>query len=602
MSTNQPLQQVIAKPLTTNNTTFLIEKTAASVPLTQFIRELTQNAIEAKATKILWTRDLKWEAENVGSGPKLCVVDNGSGMSARTLEEHMSRFASSGKTQGVGANYGVGAKLAAAAHSPHGVVFKTWEKDNSVGSTCVLVVNPAAGLVGLLTLGNDSCVAPVPLAEAPDLIRKHGSGTVVTLLGNSLSDDTTAYPTANPTGQGGGSWVGRQLAMRYFDVREGVQLSAQEFSKNAKAAARAVETQQSHLDRRSENKHKGVVKVLDANYAVRWWLLDERDKDGARGQINPSGAQHGVLYEGELYSVKTGPNATRVLQKFGILAGAPRVAIYVEPLPLSAANTNLERTRVELPRSVELPIEEIADDFVANMPGVLRAYVEEQTRDATLDTEKIADRLLDLLKKMDVGHYRRSDTGTTFIDPDDEDAVGGASGTASTTSEGSAKGGTSGLPGSGRGAAVAEQTQGDRAKALNIRLPKVLICSDENKTKGTVPLSDAGPRIQDRAAVYIGGATPTLYVNIDFRAYDKLEKAVAKEVLNETQATNSALVRKRLVPIYVEGLLEAVLAGMSLSQQWDAEDKNTLLTPEALTLAALQRGYALHVAKSRMRK
>ena len=598
MSTHQTLHQVIAKPLTTSNTTFVIEKTAASVPLTQFIRELTQNAIEAGATKILWARDQAWEAENAGSGPKLCVVDNGCGMSAGTLEEHMSSYASSGKTQGVGANYGVGAKLAAAAHSPHGVVFKTWEKGNDVGSTCVLVVNPAEGLVGLLTLKNGSCVAPVPLEEAPELIRNHGSGTVVTLLGSSLSDDTTA----NPTDQGGASWVGQQLAMRYFDALGGVQLLAQEFSGKSQTTKRPVETQQLHLNKRSESVNRGVLRVLDAKYNVRWWLLNEREKDGAKEQINPSGAQHGVLHKGELYSVKTGANATRVLQKFGILAGHRRVAIYVEPLDGSGAGTNLERTRVELPRSVDLPMDDIADEFVAKMPGVLSAYVEEQTRGATLNTDKISDRLLDQLSKMGVGRYRKSATGTTFIDPDDDAALGGASGAASGASGGSARGGTSGLPGSGRGDAAAEQTRGDRAKSLNMRLPKVLICSDENKVDGAVPLSAAGLRIQDRAAVYIGGATPTLYVNIDFRAYDKLEKAVAKEVLNEAQATNSALVRSRLVSIYVEGLLEAVLAGMQLSHKWEPEDKNTLLTPEALTLAALQRGFAMHVAKSRMRK
>jgi hypothetical protein len=107
----------------------------------------------------------------------------------------------------------------------------------------------------------------------------------------------------------------------------------------------------------------------------------------------------------------------------------------------------------------------------------------------------------------------------------------------------------------------------------------------------------------DRAASY-RMASDTLYVNLDFRAYRTLETHLATELLSENEKSVSgeggcAVVRPHLLDAYVFKLAEAVITVRLLARSgsWSREAESSALSPEALTLAALQRASIVNEAK-----
>src|SRR6267142_2620186 len=162
-------------PMEVQNMGFLLDRLGADCAPLQFIRELTVNAIEAigrlstPAGEIVWDFDkTTFELEGVY---KLCVMDNGIGMSGPEMLQYINRLSSSGQTQSVTGNYGVGAKIAAATRNPLGVIYFSWKQDK--GSMIHLWRNPETGEYGLhqmkLPSGRYSHWGPVENTVKPDV-------------------------------------------------------------------------------------------------------------------------------------------------------------------------------------------------------------------------------------------------------------------------------------------------------------------------------------------------------------------------------------------------------------------------------------------------
>lgn len=117
-------------PMQTGNNSFLLERLAADCLPNQFLRELTQNAIEATVEagggSILWSYDS--EVFDKTGLKKLCIIDDGIGMSPEDMIEHINKLASSSKKQSLDANFGVGAKITAGVHSPSGLIYQSWKE------------------------------------------------------------------------------------------------------------------------------------------------------------------------------------------------------------------------------------------------------------------------------------------------------------------------------------------------------------------------------------------------------------------------------------------------------------------------------------------
>src|SRR4030067_1091327 len=94
-------------------TGFLLDRMAKDCSDLQFLRELTQNSIEAilrtpkKSGEIVW--DVDWTTYDLTGIYKLCVTDNGDGMTGEDMLRYINHLSSSGVVQAHNANYGVGA-------------------------------------------------------------------------------------------------------------------------------------------------------------------------------------------------------------------------------------------------------------------------------------------------------------------------------------------------------------------------------------------------------------------------------------------------------------------------------------------------------------
>ncbi len=192
--------------MTVRNTGFMVDRLGQDCAPLQFLRELTQNSIEAiqstqKVTgEIIW--DVNWDTFDLTGVYKLCVIDTGTGMTGEEMVQYINQLSSSVHEQSHDGNYGVGAKIAAATRNHHGLVYLSWK--DGVGSMIHLWRDPDSGEYGLRqmerandTFGHWAHVEDLVKPKADPLLDR--CGTKVILLGNEQDADTMKAPVGAPS-------------------------------------------------------------------------------------------------------------------------------------------------------------------------------------------------------------------------------------------------------------------------------------------------------------------------------------------------------------------------------------------------------------------
>src|SRR5687768_8140752 len=101
-------------PMSVANTGFMLDRLGQDCGPLQFLRELTQNSIEAildtpeKSGEIVWDAD--WDYFDLTNIFKLCIIDNGVGMTGAEMVNYINQLSSSVHPQSHAGNFGVGAK------------------------------------------------------------------------------------------------------------------------------------------------------------------------------------------------------------------------------------------------------------------------------------------------------------------------------------------------------------------------------------------------------------------------------------------------------------------------------------------------------------
>lgn len=100
--------------MTVQNIGFLLDRLGQDCHPLQYLRELTQNSIEAilrsgAAGEIVW--DVDWTTYDLEGVQKLCIVDTGDGMTGEEMVRFINQLSSSVSVQSFTGNYGVGRKL-----------------------------------------------------------------------------------------------------------------------------------------------------------------------------------------------------------------------------------------------------------------------------------------------------------------------------------------------------------------------------------------------------------------------------------------------------------------------------------------------------------
>lgn len=580
-------------PMEVDQLGFLVDRLGRDCAPLQYVRELTQNSIEAilrtpeKAGEIVW--DIDWNYLDLAGVYKLAIIDTGDGMAGEDLVRYINHLSASKGTQSFVANYGVGAKIAAATRNPHGLMYLSWQ--NGPGHMIHLWRDPDSNVYGLKRFevqdGRFAEVVRIDDDLKPPLIGRRG--TMVVLMGESEEDNTALAPDE---ASGGLKWISKYLNTRYFTFPEGISVKAREFARgddeswpkdptrqmSQGAILRTVDGQKGFLDRYAEKS--GDVKLVNAT--ARWWIL--RDPDELQGLKQYETRGHiAALYQNELYEMVTGRSATSRLQEFGVIFGSRRVVIYVEPDSELEDRIYSNTSRSHLLLDGEpLPWNEWAAQFRDSMPVEIRDLVEDMAPLGGDHRQNIHQRLRDIADLFRLSRYRPAKRADQAMPPDAE--VGGgrpASSDPKTTKTSRSGGGMGGRAGGVY--ALFATTEGDTpAEEVHPHVePKYRWVSVENGSREPEDM-------EDRAAKYLPDQN-LLLINEDFRGYRDLVERWKRRYEGTPGATPVII---DVVQEWVtQQLIETVLGvqGLRGARYWAADDVAKALSEEALTSAVMPK-------------
>lgn len=363
------------------NSQALLANMSATIPKSQFLREIPFNGIQACQRTATGRGKVVIDYEHVDGVAKLRVWDTGDGMSPTDLHARIGALSVAARTS---CNFGIGAKLALTRVSPHGVVYRTLR--DGVAAMATWAEDPTTGDRGLAVLNADGAtdleraVVPIDPACLPADIRRAGHGTAVTILGTDARDDTTW--TLRPDGSTSRRWLLESLNDRFASLPAGTEMRVVMRNVEKKNGAlvddvRSVVGTAKHLD----NYTRGAGGSADPRLGVhgkvriggpvpataRWWILPE-------GKDTPSymriGGRVRVVVGGEIQATHRASH----LNACGIWTKAARVEIHFEPDEAVDVRADVQRTGVTVDGE-PLPVLEWCEEFKRAMPTAIRALL-----------------------------------------------------------------------------------------------------------------------------------------------------------------------------------------------------------------------------------
>jgi hypothetical protein len=328
---------------------------AKDCPKYQFIREFTQNSIEAGAEHV------EWGVFKLQDGtPKLCITDDGCGMTPQEMIKLINGVFVSGKQQGIRDNFGIGAKISSVVSNKFGVIYQSWRN----GKGYYIHYGFDNGDYGLhkvneYSTGEESYYSELPDSQKPEMIKDHG--TRVIFLGDSESDVTSL---ARFAGLSGDSHISEYLHHRYFDLN-GVEIRAYDIASTGKIAQEGRERGEPKrpilgLKKRINDcaSSSGVVDISD-NIKVHWWIYEPKDKTSNR-YLKKNG-HIGILHKNEIFGLSS---SKPLYSAFGIVFSKNKVFMLVEVLDGMPDSTRREI----LIDGQNIPLHEIGEQFRKQMP------------------------------------------------------------------------------------------------------------------------------------------------------------------------------------------------------------------------------------------
>jgi hypothetical protein len=582
-----------------DNTAFLLEKLAADCSPLQYVRELTENAVQAITERrnrgwtgdgfVFW--DVDWRLVEGRDNPvyKLQVTDNGTGMTGPEIQKYINHLAASTREQDVTKNFGVGAKITACVKNPHGLIYKSWVDGSGVYARLFKDEEIGYGLQQLqLPTGEFEHYAPLLDEAKSDPITEDTCGTSVVLMGKKEDDDTYLPPDAS------NKWLIKYLNDRYFEFPSSVKVQVRNFSKTSRegwpktrsqgmgeegSQMRTIKGMRNYLNEFSLKN--GTVELSTA--AIHWWIFPEEGVQ--QKDIWESTGHCAALYQRELYEFTKGNTFRARIRDFGIYMGEKRVVIYAEPNTKKlkvAANTARSDLIIE---GQKLPWTEWASEFKIRIPEAITQMMEELSarssgEDNSESNKKRLKEIEDLLKYT---NYKPSPIGKHDIGGQ---ATGGLPG--DKTLEKAGGSGTGGTGGS-KGNPYADLLKGSETKGTPVNndpYPKIQWVSTYTGTRDPDDLEDRAGEYQKENNL--------LKLNQDFRGFQALIKHFAT-VYNTTESEGAeGQVTKTIKEMIELQAVEVVYAVRSMqgNKEWSTDSINAALSPEALT-ACLSTRFAL---------
>jgi hypothetical protein len=303
----------------------------------------------------------------------------------------------------------------------------------------------------------------------------------------------------------------------------------------------------------------------------------------------------GVVFQDEVYVLRTPPSARRILASFGILFGADHVALFIEP----RENSGLE-IRADTARSRLIINGDDIDDanwwelwgaeFRTKVPDAIKATIDEIMARADSDPEgRTRERILERLKRikelLKPSRYRRDQNGPLM-------AVGEVTGGSpepdgSHTGGGHRGGGVGGRRGDDYLADLVE-SDGEAASEITVRLrePEVRWVSLRDGTRSEDELEDQAAEIQGDPAT-----GDLIKANADFRGYLDLLGYFNREFNPEGDEAVQRKIVEYVQEWIASQLVEVVMTVRNLAngRTWTTKELENALSRYALTTVVMAR-------------
>ena len=508
----------------------------------QWLRELTQNCLEAGAKNIYFHRH---EPSWIASGHrKRMIVDDGTGMDPETLARVTANLAASGKKVGLTKNIGIGAKISLLPWNERGIVYVSlkdgvtsmaWiQVDTDLDTAYFRDLQADAGLTPLFIDDDHRPVVFQPgfidgvdwAATLPEFVTASGSGTCVILMGdspdaNTLTGDLTREANAETT-----SVLVDAIDSRYFTIPDDVNVSMRRLNADGSlqhnARAYGFRGKLRNFKERGMGMLEGSVEVTtavngqDVPATIHWVLLDEKHRNGktAKEWFADANAKHmlapcaTVVYANEIFGREYGKHDRRAercnLGYAGISYSEVQqhCYVFVEPRPydentpdLMGAAMNTARGGLLLCRNgvaiAELPLRDWLGAFGQDLPEAIRERIAAEAslrKDDSFDEDIFIDDLFRESTKM--AAYRVRPKGTAHITP-----VGATAGTAEGATPVSSGAGTAGgkragnspVTGAGAGACTSGTKTREKVVSIAARLGGAVAAGEVEIFKSQIP-------------------------------------------------------------------------------------------------------------------
>lgn len=563
-------------PIGIENSAFMLERLQTDCGPLQYLREFTQNAIEAivkggRAGQIIWDYDPFLFKEGLS---KLCIIDTGIGMTPEEMIRYLNNLSASGSVQSLSDNYGLGAKISAAARNPFGIIYRSWK--DGVGHRIYQWKDPATGQYGVKVTGSEMVTEigddEKPVIDGKSIIKNHG--TMVTFLGRSRRENTVDYVgDIKPVSL---KFKTKYLNDRYFSLPETVTIKAREYDlKHKSTRLREVHGQRKFLDQYKIDS--GTVELTNAT--AYWWIESNEHFRAVHDYASAKGFV-AALYKNEIYDFPTYEKGRIMkLQEFGITFGYRNVFILIEP-HIEHLTTDTARTILKVGNNL-LPWSEWAEEFRMRMPKALQAWVESQYTNT-----KSSDAEMQRLSRVEMLFHR-----TSKYVPSTDGIEGFVYSKLSPL-----PGPTPPEPRPGENEYEYIEIEGEPEKrepkskdGKEPKEPKPKTEGEGQKGKGRVawptlrwvqPSQDEA--LEDRAAKFIAPMNE-IHANSEFRIFKDMVGVVIEIYKASGQKFYPQAVGDKVYEWYGQFLKEVVVGIKSLG--WDNEAMQKALTEEALTSA-----------------
>lgn len=591
--------------------TGFLEREAKNCPPAQFIREYKKNATQAIQRYIKEYNDpsfkgqveidVDWLVAETEGSYKMTITDNGIGMTGPEMESYVNDLASSSDLVLEHENFGIGAKISSAVKNRNGIRYESW-KDGK-GAVAVFWFDPVKKIYGLRQWnedGENKYWLPITVKEEdkPSLIKDHG--TKITLFGCDDRDNTfdpDYYGIKNVTRE---SWVASYLNKRFYRIPENISVKARigwyrpkENSKHnyLREIVSLEETLEKHT------LEKGRVKLSDC--VIEWRILnhspDGKKRDGhGREFVNGHTA---IILENEVFEISFGKGNKS--KNFGIYIGQNDIVLHIFPSSKNYVQTS-NRASVILRGEDSLPWEKWQDEFEQSFPKQLEEFLKKKMSETENldDSKKINDRLKEFLPFYSIPKFKKSNKGTHLVN--EKDLVEGSTGGVERVGKPKEK----------------PQSPKDTSKRGNNNDLVSSLVSLVSVDDGTIPAVKSNPNpfpevtwvepeedesfteeLKDRAALFREKQN-IVFANKQFSGFLQVIEHFCK-THEHLPAQNISMIVKE---VFAQQLMETVASVTSFKfrANWEDEDYQRALSPEALTASVGSRMYFMQNIKRRL--